>query len=180
MNANQQSFRGLAELITRVMDRWAVFGSLPRTYGTGCRIYPAEIHLIDRIGRAPGINVTRLAASLEVTKGAVSQAVGKLVKKGLVDKTEGAGSAREVCLGLTSRGRVAFRNNERFYQMAYRLFLTRYGRRAPAQMAVYRELFAEFGAFFAEFARRCPNDLPAPRGAGRRTDALRTRGVRLA
>jgi hypothetical protein len=64
--------------------------------------------------------------------------------------------------------------------MACRLFLTRYGRSAPAQMTVYRELFAEFGAFFDEFTRRCPADLPVPRGAGRRTDALRAPGVRLA
>jgi len=160
METGRQAFRDLGGLIARLLGRWTAFGVLPRTYGAGCRIYPSEISVIEQIGREPGINVTRLAACLGVTKGAVSQTVGKLVRKELLRKAEGAWG---VCPELTARGRIAFRNNEKFYELAYRLFLTRYGRCAPTRMAGFRGVFVEFNAFFEEFIRHCPADLPVPR-----------------
>ncbi len=163
MRSTQSAFHDMAILIARLLGRWTAFLNLPREFGTGRRIYPAEMYAIEAIGRTPGINVTHLADSLGVSKGAVSQTVGKLVRKGLVRKVGGTRSAREVRLLLTQRGRVAFRNDEKFYRLAHRLFLARYGRGAPGRIRRFGETFSEFSAFFEVFVSRCPADFPAPK-----------------
>ena len=163
MKATQAAFYDLGILIGRLLGHWTAFANRPRQFGTGRRIFPSETYAIEAIGRAPGINVTCLAAALGVTKGAVSQTVGTLVRKGLVRKIGGTRSAREVCLVLTQRGGVAFRNCERFYQLAYRLFLGRFGIGSFKRIRKFRETFSEFSAFFEEFVSQSPADFPASR-----------------
>jgi DNA-binding MarR family transcriptional regulator len=172
MNSTQTAFYDLGLLIGRLLGRWAAFANRPRQFGSGWRIYPSELYAVEAIGRTPGINVTRLAATLGVTKGAVSQTAGKLVRKGLVRKVGGTQSAREVCLVLTRRGRAAFLGSEKFYQLAYRLFLGRYGKSSSKRIRQFRETFTEFSAFFEEFIRQCPADFPAPRKRQRSSAAV--------
>ena len=85
------------------------------SFGTGVLMHTKEIHTIQAIGRHPGINVTRLAEQAGVTKGAVSQTINKLVRKGLVRKTHAPGNEKEVILELTDLGWVGFQNHEKFH-----------------------------------------------------------------
>ena len=85
------------------------------SFGTGVLMHNKEIHTVQAIGRHPGINVTKLAKYAGVTKGAVSQTINKLVKKGLVRKTRILGNNKEVVLELTDLGRVGFQNHEKFH-----------------------------------------------------------------
>ena len=85
------------------------------SFGTGVLMHTKEIHTIQAIGRHSGINVTRLAEQMGVTKGAVSQTISKLVRKDLVRKTRSPGNDKEVVLELTDLGWVGFRNHERFH-----------------------------------------------------------------
>jgi len=57
--------------------------SAGKDFGTGVMLYRAEIHTIRAIGDNPGINVTKLAESMGITKVAISQTVNKLVRKKL-------------------------------------------------------------------------------------------------
>ena len=149
----------MAGLITRAMDCWAAFRSLPRTYGVGRRIYPSEIVAIEHIGHDPGINVTALAARLGVTLGAASQTVARLVRKALVHKRAAVESAREVRLELTALGQAAFRAHEAQLDLAYRLFLERYGRAAARHVTRFRTLFNEFDEMFSAYVRRSAADV---------------------
>ncbi len=160
METGRQAFRDLGGLIARLLGRWTAFGVLPRTYGAGCRIYPSEISVIEQIGREPGINVTRLAACLGVTKGAVSQAVGKLVRKGLLRKAEGA---REVRPELTDGGASPSATTRSSTSWRIDSFSRATAVAPPTRMAGFRGVFVEFNAFFEEFIRHCPADLPVPR-----------------
>ena len=85
------------------------------SFGTGVLMHAKEIHTIQAIGRHSGINVTRLAEKAGVTKGAVSQTINKLVRKGLVRKTHARGNEKEVILELTDLGWVGFQNHEKFH-----------------------------------------------------------------
>lgn len=160
MHPQERAFRDLAAVITRVMNQFYVYEQLPRTYGSGRRLYPAEIYTIEAIGRHPQINVTRLAEHLGITKGAVSQAIAKLVRKGLVRKTGGPDNAKEVRLELTPRGRTAFGYLDRHYHLFYQASVAYYGAALSGKLKTFRKLFEEFGEYFSELVREVPVDYP--------------------
>ena len=85
------------------------------SFGTGVLMHTKEIHTVQAIGRHSGINVTRLAEHTGVTKGAVSQTLKKLIRKGLVQRTHAPGNEKEVVLELTDLGWIGFRNHEKFH-----------------------------------------------------------------
>ncbi len=53
----------------------------PLDYGTDDLLYRSEVHTLEVIEKNPGINVTGIAKALDLTKGAVSQTIRKLVEK---------------------------------------------------------------------------------------------------
>jgi DNA-binding MarR family transcriptional regulator len=82
-------------------------------FGVGIPLYSKEIHTIQAIGKSPGITITSLAQNEGVTKGAVSQTIGKLVRKGLVRKVIYDINIKERHLELTEIGIIAFKTHER-------------------------------------------------------------------
>ena len=97
------------------------------SFGTGVLMYTKEIHTIQAIGRHSGTNVTKLAEHTGVTKGAVSQTINKLVRKGLVRKTHLAGNDKEVVLELTDLGWTGFHNHEKFHMDTLNMAREYYG-----------------------------------------------------
>jgi DNA-binding MarR family transcriptional regulator len=97
------------------------------SFGTGVLMHTKEIHTIQAIGRHPGINVTNLAEHTGVTKGAVSQTINRLVRKGLVRKTHPPGNDKEVVLELTNLGQIGFQNHEKFHMDTLNIAREYYG-----------------------------------------------------
>ena len=97
------------------------------SFGTGVEMHPKEIHTVQAIGRSSGINITRLAEQTGVTKGAVSQTINKLVRKGLVQKSHPPGNAKEIVLSLTDLGWVGFHNHEKFHMDTLNIAREYYG-----------------------------------------------------
>ncbi|MBU2546766.1 MAG: MarR family transcriptional regulator [Proteobacteria bacterium] len=77
------------------------------------KLYPSEIHLLDVIDREPGINASETAARLGVTKGAVSQTVTRLEKKGVVRKSRDRRNKNELTVHLTDLGNEVFEIHRR-------------------------------------------------------------------
>ena len=86
-----------------------------RDYGTGLMINMVEVHTLTMIADNPGITVNELSKMWNRTKGAVSQNVAKLEKKGLIsldydkplkgfDEPAYAGYPIRGSLALTERG----------------------------------------------------------------------------
>ena len=98
-----------------------------KDFGTGVLLYRAEIHTMKTIGDTPGINVTGLAEHMGITKGAVSQTIGKLVRKKLVRKTNPPGNAKEVVLELTDLGWTGYHNHEQFHMEMFNAVHEYYG-----------------------------------------------------
>ena len=71
------------------------------------KLYPSEIHLMLLIDEIQANNATEMAQRLGVTKGAISQTISRLVKKGLVEKSKDPFNKNEITLIFTTSGQEA-------------------------------------------------------------------------
>ncbi len=108
-------FYELRGAFIRIVAKYQTLEKMPQDYGIGEVLHPSEIHAVEMIGKNPGINVTGLAESLGVTKGAVSQIVKRLEKKALVARYKDPKDEKCVLVGLTRRGKTAFDGHEAFH-----------------------------------------------------------------
>ena len=99
----------------RIINHYNSFANKARNYGTDVTLYPSEIHLIDAIGLEGNMTTTRLASTLGITKGGVSQTITKLMTKGLVTKSEGDG-INEVYISLSDKGRTAYQGHRKLHE----------------------------------------------------------------
>ena len=76
----------------------------------GVEFFPSEVHLMLVIKEKIATNATRMAEQLGVTKGAVSQALTRLEKKGVLIKTKDPSNKNELTLAFTSFGAKVFKH----------------------------------------------------------------------
>ena len=111
-----KEYRDLFEKWTKIVNRMQERESWARDFGTGDLLYPSEIHTLQAIGECEGINTTCLAKRLGITTSGVSQMTRKLEKKGLVEKMRKPGNDKEILLGLTEKGKIAYLGHERHHR----------------------------------------------------------------
>ena len=102
--------------LLRVFGKIHAVDKKTRTYGTEVKLHDAEIHMIKSIKENDGIHVTGLADILGVTKGAVSQILMKLEKKGMIQKKIDPDNLSRLSLCLTSKGEVAYFHHEELHE----------------------------------------------------------------
>jgi DNA-binding MarR family transcriptional regulator len=71
--------------------------------------YPSEVHLLLVIKEKSATNATKMAGELGITKGAVSQTLSRLEKKGVLTKTKDPYKKNELTIIFTSFGAAAFK-----------------------------------------------------------------------
>lgn len=74
-----------------------------------------EIHTIDAIGMYIPRTMSEVAADLNITVGTLTIAINNLVKKGYVIRSKDEKDRRVVKIGLTKKGKLAFRVHEKFH-----------------------------------------------------------------
>jgi DNA-binding MarR family transcriptional regulator len=124
---NHERFARLLDLLDEVMNKLASEHMAPHTFGTGVRLHRTEIHTIQAIGENEGINLTKLADLMKVTKGAISQTISKLNEKKMVKKTYKDDNAKEIELYLTKKGKVGFINHSSMHMRMYDIVMKYYG-----------------------------------------------------
>jgi DNA-binding MarR family transcriptional regulator len=124
------------------------------SFGTGVLMYRREIHTIQSIGRNPGINVTNLAEYMGVTKGAVSQIIKKLIKKGLVRRTHTPGNAKEVVLELTELGWTGFHNHEKFHMDSLGIAREYFGDKLQSKLQMIYTVMNDISIILKEYENR--------------------------
>jgi DNA-binding MarR family transcriptional regulator len=72
-------------------------------------LYPSEVHLLLVVAGDEEAGSTRIAKELGLTKGAVSQTLARLEKKGIIRKSKHPSNRSVVVLSLTEFGRKAHR-----------------------------------------------------------------------
>jgi DNA-binding MarR family transcriptional regulator len=96
------------DTLTRLFNKAASIEREPVDTGDGTLLYTSEVHLIDTAGRFPTESMSRLAARLGITKGAISQTVKKLEGKGYVERVNTEGNNKTVYIRLTETGTRVF------------------------------------------------------------------------
>ncbi len=76
----------------------------PFVYGN-TTLFRAEVHILDLIGKRSGCTATDIVNDMEITKGAISQIISKLLIKGLVERFFQEDNMKNQELYLTEKGR---------------------------------------------------------------------------
>ncbi len=106
----------LSYLFLRVVTKLFEVDKKIRNYGTDQPLYEAEIHMIKAIKENDGIHVTGLADMLGVTKGAVSQIIMKLQRKGMIKKEADPCNLSRLMLHATPKGETAYLHHQRLHK----------------------------------------------------------------
>ena len=75
-----------------------------------------EVHCIDIIEKNPDSNVTRLANTLRVTRGAISKTTKKLLEDGAIEKYQRPENKKEIYFRLTDIGKSIYFEHEKMHQ----------------------------------------------------------------
>ena len=106
----------IAFQLMRMSKRMVELHSQPKDFGCGVLLFPAEVHTLSAVCENPRSNITELAELLGVTKGAVSQMISKMEKKGLIIKEFAPGSEKQRMLKLTEKGKLAYNGHEEYHK----------------------------------------------------------------
>ena len=80
---------------------------------------PSEVHCIEYIGRNKDSNVTKLAESFYMTRGAISKLTKKLIKKGLIESYQKPENKKEIYFMLTEQGKTVYKIHEELHKEFY-------------------------------------------------------------
>ncbi len=96
-----------------MVNKYNALEKVPARHGTRHNLCHSERHMLDKIGDNTGMNVTEFAAAAGVTKGAISQLVTKLEKKGIVRRYKKSTNDKEVFLELTKSGQEVYKKHKK-------------------------------------------------------------------
>ena len=156
MDADRKQFDRMLRDLSRFLEGAARTDGAANDYGTGSVLHRAEIHVVQAIGENADAGVSELAAYLGVTKGAISQTVGKLVEKGIVTKSPDPADARRVRLGLTPRGWDGFFAHDRAHQAMYDVARERFGERFVEKVETIEHAIADLTDVMETLVARKP------------------------
>jgi len=137
----------IPEQFVRIINKYNSLEKTPIDYGCGEDLHPSEIHAIEAIGKHPEVHMAEMARILGVTRGAIQQTVGRLVKKGLVEKFMGEGDRKKVYLELTAKGNAAFDGHEAYHAELSSYLGDYFNRLRPREVASLKGFFDEVESF---------------------------------
>ena len=76
----------------------------------------SEIHCLEAIGRSADSNVTKLAESFYMTRGAISKINKKLLQKGLIESDQRQDNKKEIYFRLTAQGKAIYNVHEELHK----------------------------------------------------------------
>lgn len=86
-------------------------------------LYRAEVHILEIVGRRPGLTATDIVRHMEVTKGAVSQIITKLKGKGLLRQEVEAANLKLRRLSVSEAGQEVLLAHRKAEEEVVRLVL---------------------------------------------------------
>jgi len=79
-------------------------------------VKPSEVHCIESIGKHADPNVTRIAESLYMTRGAITKLTKKLMEKGLIESYQKPDNKKEIYFKLTEQGQEIYDIHEELHK----------------------------------------------------------------
>ena len=111
MNKDEQVIMGFRDLLNKMVsiDKFKMEESL-KGYKS------SEVHCIEYIGRNVDSNVTRLAESFYMTRGAISKLTKKLIRKGMIESYQKPDNKKEIYFRLTEQGKAINKVHEDLHE----------------------------------------------------------------
>ena len=117
--------------------------NMEQELGSELKLNMSDIHAIACIGDYEPINVTSIAGKMGLSKATVSRITAKLIKKGLISKTQLSDNKKEVYFRLTAKGRKVHVIHQRQHdqiEQRFKDFLDRY---SADEILFARRLFSD-------------------------------------
>jgi DNA-binding MarR family transcriptional regulator len=108
----------------------------------------AEVHCVDRVGSIEQPNVTKIATSMRLTRGAISKVSKKLLAKGLIEDYQDPGNKKEVYFRLTESGWTVFRRHQEIHGDVQAAWSSLFERYSSAEQEVIRRFLSDVSALF--------------------------------
>ena len=111
MNKDEQVIMGLRDLFNKMawLNKSKMEDSL-KGYKS------SEVHYIEYIGKNADSNVTKLAESFYMTRGAISKMTKKLIRKGVIESYQKPDNKKEIYFRLTEQGQVIYKVHEELHK----------------------------------------------------------------
>jgi DNA-binding MarR family transcriptional regulator len=95
------------ELVEKILDSISILNSLDKkriVTHEGQRLHPSEILLLMHLFHVQNTNVIAIAKKMDLTKGAISQTLSRLQKKGIISKEMYPEKKNELRVQFTEKG----------------------------------------------------------------------------
>lgn len=111
MNKEEQLIMGFRDLYNKMvfLNKFKMEDSL-KGYKS------SEVHCIEYIGKNVDSNVTKLAESFYMTRGAISKITKKLIKRGIIESYQKPDNKKEIYFRLTEQGKVINKVHEELHK----------------------------------------------------------------
>jgi DNA-binding MarR family transcriptional regulator len=144
-------YLSIIDKFNQMLNKFNQIEKNPRDYGTGMLLYPSEVHLIESIGKNPGINVTELANIHGISKAAISQKLQKLEEKELIQRFKDNCNEKAVLLKLKIKGEVAFKGHENFHSTMDAVLIRKINDLPSEYMETFERLIDEINTYADSF-----------------------------
>lgn len=94
----------------RLINKYNAKTKQPKTFGTAETVCGSEAQVLDVLAHEQPLSATAIARLLGITKGAVSQTLAKLEKKGLISRDTAADASGSVMIRLSEAGQEVLTN----------------------------------------------------------------------
>ncbi|MDR3271691.1 MAG: MarR family transcriptional regulator [Peptococcaceae bacterium] len=111
MNKAEQLFRGFRDVVNKI--EWLNKQKMDECLKGN---KSSEVHCIEYIGKNADPNVTTLAESFYMTRGAISKVTKKLIHKGIITSYQKPDNKKEIYFKLTQQGQEIYQTHEELHQ----------------------------------------------------------------
>jgi DNA-binding MarR family transcriptional regulator len=115
----------------------------PRSFGTDEILYASEIHIIDIIGRNPGINITEIAEKMGIRKSAIPKVIQKLTQKDMVARSAKQQNKKVVQMELTDKGKIAYNYHLEFHETLSKNIIKKFSAFTQEEMLFFNEIMSD-------------------------------------
>ncbi|MFU0832114.1 MAG: MarR family transcriptional regulator [Oscillospiraceae bacterium] len=139
---NQVELQKITKQFFNLMTAFAEQDAQSGYFGTDTLLHHSEIHLLAFLKQHPKLHQAQAAKMLGLTRGAVSQTVNRLEKKGFLVKRKDPNNRRRMFIYLTEKGHTACRNHEAAHRHYEDLIFSFLKDADDAQLTFLREFLA--------------------------------------
>ena len=111
MNKEEQVIIGFRDILNKMVSL-----NKPKMKDSFKGYKSSEVHCIEYIGRNVDSNVTKLAESFYMTRGAISKLTKKIIKKGIIESYQKPDNKKEIYFRLTEQGKVINKVHEELHK----------------------------------------------------------------